>query len=74
MSKSFGMAGLRLGTVITNSDRIAWLRKILAPYPIPKTTENTILKLLDDENLVNIASQITEVKSKENIYIKDYHK
>lgn len=69
LSKSFGMAGLRLGTVITNSDRIVWLRKILAPYPIPKTTENTILEMLDDESLANIDSQIAEVKEqREHLY------
>ncbi|MFC4892752.1 histidinol-phosphate transaminase [Pseudofrancisella aestuarii] len=71
LSKSFGMAGLRLGVVITNSDRILWLRKILAPYPIPKTTESTILGLLDEKSLDKIAHQVSEVKvQRQYIYEK----
>lgn len=62
LSKSFGMAGLRLGTVISNSNMIEWLRKILAPYPIPKTTETTILNLLDDKSLAKLDNQIEEIK------------
>ena len=67
LSKSFGMAGLRLGTVITNTNRIAWLRKILAPYPIPKTTETTVLKLLDDKNLGEITKNVSLIKTQRDI-------
>ncbi|AHB99242.1 hypothetical protein M973_06665 [Francisella orientalis LADL 07-285A] len=36
--------------------------------------KNTILKMLDDENLANIASQIAEVKEQREHHIKHYHK
>ncbi|QIW10408.1 histidinol-phosphate transaminase [Francisella sp. LA112445] len=67
LSKSFGMAGLRLGTVIANANMIEWLRKILAPYPIPKTTETTILNLLVDKSLAKLDAQVEEIKQQRQL-------
>ncbi|API87010.1 histidinol-phosphate transaminase [Francisella uliginis] len=67
LSKSFGMAGLRLGTIISNPNMIEWLRKILAPYPIPKTTETTILNLLDDKSLAKLDAQVEEIKKQRQL-------
>lgn len=74
LSKSFGMAGLRLGTVISNAKMIKWLRKILAPYPIPKTTETTIVDLLDDKSLVKLDSQIEEIKQQRQLVLEELEK
>ncbi|ASG67681.1 histidinol-phosphate transaminase [Francisella halioticida] len=70
LSKSFGMAGLRLGTIISNANMIEWLRKILAPYPIPKTTETTILSLLDNKSLAKLDSQVEEIKQQRQIILE----
>ena len=35
LSKAFGLAGCRIGTVIAGQDIITLLRRIIAPYPLP---------------------------------------
>lgn len=44
LSKAYGLAGIRCGVTIANTEIIQLLKKIIAPYPIPKP-------------IVNIASQ-----------------
>ncbi len=35
LSKAYGLAGARLGTVLASAELIALLRKVLPPYPLP---------------------------------------
>lgn len=35
LSKAFGLAGARLGAVVANPELIGWLKRIIAPYPLP---------------------------------------
>lgn len=47
LSKAYGLAGVRCGMVLANAPIIAWLRKILAPYPIPVDSNRTIINTCD---------------------------
>ena len=38
------------------------VKKILAPYPIPKSTENIVLSLLNSQHLLELESQLDEIK------------
>lgn len=42
LSKAYGMAGLRCGVTLANLAVIQLLKKIIAPYPIPKPIENMV--------------------------------
>ncbi|MSR00871.1 MAG: histidinol-phosphate transaminase [Gammaproteobacteria bacterium] len=46
LSKAFGLAGARLGTVIAAPKIIALLRKIISPYAISRSTTTSCLKAL----------------------------
>lgn len=57
-SKALGLAGARCGALISHPDLIAWLNKIIAPYPLSKLTVNLALQALSEKNLVNVKNQI----------------
>lgn len=46
LSKAYGLAGIRCGVTIANPAIIQLLKKIIAPYPIPKAIANIALKQL----------------------------
>ena len=46
LSKAFGLAGCRIGSVIANPGIIALLRRIIAPYPLPTPSVAAALKAL----------------------------
>lgn len=47
LSKSFGLAGVRLGIALAQNKIIEWMMKVKAPYNINKLTEDAALKALD---------------------------
>ncbi|MEX1063485.1 MAG: histidinol-phosphate transaminase [Balneolaceae bacterium] len=51
-SKAFGLAGIRLGTAISNPAIIRYLMKIKAPYNINKLTAETAMKAFGHMNLI----------------------
>ncbi len=46
MSKAFGLAGCRIGTVIATPEIIGLLRRIIAPYPLPTPAVSAAMKAL----------------------------
>jgi histidinol-phosphate aminotransferase len=53
LSKAYGLAGLRCGVTLANSKIIELLKKIIAPYPIPKPIVNIAYKQLTDTTVSN---------------------
>lgn len=53
LSKSFGLAGLRVGFAIASLDIISTLKKVVAPYPVPKLCADKAVEVLKDLNLLN---------------------
>lgn len=51
-SKSFGLAGIRLGIAIANPEIISYMMKVKAPYNINKLTADTALKAFDNMSLM----------------------
>lgn len=43
LSKAFGLAAARIGILIANSEIVTWLKKILAPYPLPSLSVRAAL-------------------------------
>ncbi|MBL8640320.1 MAG: histidinol-phosphate transaminase [Alphaproteobacteria bacterium] len=54
LSKAYAAAGLRAGVAIAQSDIIALMRKILAPYPIPQPVAAEIEKILTPKNMARL--------------------
>lgn len=59
LSKAFGLAGARLGAVIAHSDLIEWLKRIIAPYPLPTPSVDAALHALSPTALAQQQAQLT---------------
>jgi histidinol-phosphate aminotransferase len=62
MSKAFGFAGARVGTMLAHTDVISLMRKIMAPYPVPSVVASLALQVLAnrDQMLSNITQLTNE--------------
>ena len=62
MSKSFGLAGIRLGIAIASANIISYMMKVKAPYNINKLTSKAAIKAFDNMNSVfeNITAILEE--------------
>lgn len=62
LSKAFGLAAARVGVVIANEDIINWLKKILAPYPLPSTSTALAIAAFQPDALRQMSEQITTIQ------------
>ncbi|MTI87579.1 MAG: histidinol-phosphate transaminase [Balneolaceae bacterium] len=64
MSKSFGLAGIRLGMAIANKAIISYMLKVKAPYNVNKLTSQTAIAAFSKLNIVyrNINAMLAERK------------
>ena len=58
LSKIYGLAGLRLGTLIGCREVIDQVRKVLPPFPIPSPLEELALQQMDSVNLAPMLEEI----------------
>ena len=66
LSKSFGLAGLRLGFAITHPDIINYMNKIKAPYNLSQLTISTGLKAFSEDSISTMRSNVATIKSTNN--------
>lgn len=59
LSKSWGLAGLRLGMAFANTEIISWLNKVKPPYNISQANQLEALKVLENKKLFE--TQITSL-------------
>ena len=57
-SKGQGMAGARLGMTFANSELIAYMNKIKAPYNLNSLTQSAALLRLEEQNLIKKQAKI----------------
>ncbi|NBB76830.1 MAG: histidinol-phosphate transaminase [Bacteroidetes bacterium] len=82
-SKSFGLAGIRLGIAFASPDIIGTMLKVKAPYNINKLTADTAMKAFDNKELFRfniekiieereyVAEQLTYADDVEKVYPSD---
>ena len=63
LSKSFGMAGVRLGILVSSIDVAVILSKIKAPYSISQPTCDVVMKMLGKNEIVNMKKGIIGIIS-----------
>ncbi|QLK60828.1 histidinol-phosphate transaminase [Enterobacteriaceae bacterium Kacie_13] len=61
LSKAFALAGLRCGFTIANSELIALLMKVIAPYPLSTPVADIAAQALAPENLAIMRQRVVEV-------------
>lgn len=82
-SKSFGLAGIRLGIAISNPEIINYMMKVKAPYNVNKLTAHTALDAFDNMELMKfnikkiieekeyVAEQLKHAEEVEKVYPSD---
>ena len=68
-SKAFGLAGLRLGCIISNKDNIKIIQKVLSPYSVNNLAPRCAFAALKDLNYVK--NYVNEVKKSKLILYKE---
>lgn len=63
LSKAWGLAGVRLGSLIANEAIIALLKKVMAPYPLPFPIESIVMKALSIEGQALMKAQVQRIRS-----------
>ncbi|AMD21528.1 HFL328Cp [Eremothecium sinecaudum] len=63
LSKSFGLAGIRLGFTITSCDIARILNNMKAPYNISTVTSELATKALQPENIVMMESNVRKINT-----------
>jgi histidinol-phosphate aminotransferase len=67
LSKSFGLAGIRMGLGIANADIIQILNNTKAPYNISTLTAEVALDALSDKGLQTMYSNIADLKKQRDV-------
>lgn len=71
LSKAYAFAGVRIGTLIAHPELINLVRKILAPYPLPKPCVDLALNALSPFGLELASSRIELIKTeRERMYLE----
>ena len=63
LSKAYGLAGARCGTLIADPEVIALLRKVIPPYAIAQLTLEAVLKLLEPAKLADANRRIALIRA-----------
>jgi histidinol-phosphate aminotransferase len=63
LSKAYGLAGARVGSLIAHPEVIALLRKIIAPYAIAQPTLEAVLEQLEPAALALARTRLEQVRT-----------
>ncbi|MGC6387323.1 histidinol-phosphate transaminase [Ewingella sp. S1.OA.A_B6] len=61
LSKAFALAGLRCGFTLANSELIALLMKVIAPYPLSTPVADIAAQALSNEGLAVMRARVAEI-------------
>lgn len=70
LSKAYGLAGARCGVVLAQSYIIELLKKVLAPYPIPRPMVDLVVANLSNEGLTKMQVQVDELLVQRQLLIE----
>jgi histidinol-phosphate aminotransferase len=62
LSKAWALAGARIGSLLANAEVIALLRRIMAPYPLPRPCVELALEALSEEGQALARTHIAIVR------------
>ena len=70
LSKSFGLAGIRMGVGLANADVIQILNNTKAPYNISTLTAQVALEALSDKGLATMYQNIEQLRQQRDVLIE----
>jgi histidinol-phosphate/aromatic aminotransferase/cobyric acid decarboxylase-like protein len=74
LSKAWGVAGLRFGVTLAHPTLMAYLLKVLAPYPLGSHTITVVRRLLEGASLQGCAERIGEIIAVRDAFIAQLKK
>lgn len=63
LSKAFGLAAIRCGFALANTDIIEVLRKVIAPYPMPQPSLQAATTALSTPNIARMQALVADTKA-----------
>jgi histidinol-phosphate aminotransferase len=63
LSKAFGLAGARVGSLIASPEIVALLAKVIPPYSIPQLTIEAVLAVLTPPQIAIQRERVTQVRA-----------
>jgi histidinol-phosphate aminotransferase len=63
LSKAFGLAGARVGSLIAHPDIVALLAKVIPPYSIPQLTIEAVFATLSAPQLAILRERVAQVRA-----------
>ncbi|MCH8862545.1 MAG: histidinol-phosphate transaminase [Proteobacteria bacterium] len=63
LSKAFGLAGVRCGSVLAGPEIIAILRRVLAPYPVPTPVADAACEAVGPAGLARMAYEVEQLSA-----------
>jgi len=66
LSKAYGLAGVRCGFTLANPTIIQLMRKVIAPYPLPRPVVKIILQNLNAVGVEKVKNQIKIINLEKN--------
>ena len=70
LSKAFGLAAIRCGFALANTDIIEVLRKVIAPYPMPQPSLQAATAALSTTNIARMQALVAETKALRDDFIQ----
>jgi histidinol-phosphate aminotransferase len=63
LSKAYGLAGARCGTLIADAEIVRLLKKVIPPYAIPQLTVEAVLRLSEPPQLNAMCLQVAQIRA-----------
>lgn len=70
LSKAFGLAAIRCGFALANTDIIEVLRKVMAPYPMPQPCLDMAARALSDDGIVAMQQALATTTAQRLAFIQ----
>ncbi|WP_413282553.1 histidinol-phosphate transaminase [Vibrio sp. MA40-2] len=69
LSKAFGLAAVRCGFILANTEIMNYLKKLIPPYPMPDSSSHIVLQALSDEGLLKMRQRVDELNATKQVFI-----
>ena len=70
LSKAFGVAGIRCGFTVANTDLIRSLQKVIAPYPLPTPVIEIAEQAINQDGIEYMRTAVKQIKQNKTVFVE----
>lgn len=70
LSKAFGVAGIRCGFTVANTDLIRSLQKVIAPYPLPTPVVEIAEQAISQDGIEYMRTAVKQIKQNKTVFVE----